>query len=102
MRTVLRKPEQRVSHIDIHHPHGLPPAQARRAVEDVAARLSQRFGMECRWEGDALHFRRPGVDGRIVLAPGGLHVQAGLGALLAAMRAPIEREVRRVLADRFG
>ena len=87
--------------IDLEHPHGLPPAQARRAVEDVAIRLGQRFGVDYRWEGDTLHFRRPGVDGRIALGPGLLRVQARLGLLLAGLRGPIEQELRRVLRERF-
>lgn len=91
-----------MSTIELEHAHRLPPDAARRAVEDVAVRLGQRFGMDYRWEGDTLHFRRPGVDGRIAVAPGRLHVQARLGLLLAAMRGPIEQEIRRVLAERFG
>lgn len=91
-----------MSTIDLEHPHRLPPDAARRAVEDVAIRLGQRFGMDYRWEGDTLHFRRAGVDGLIALEPGRLRVRARLGLLLAAMRGPIELEIRRVLAERFG
>ena len=95
-------PAARMSTIELEHLHRLPPDAARRAVEDVALRLGQRFGMDYRWEGDTLHFRRAGVDGHIALAPGRLQVRARLGLLLAAMRGPIEQELRRVLAERFG
>ena len=88
--------------IELVHHHGLAPAQARRAVEELVRQLGRRHGLDWRWEGDTLHFRRPGVDGRILLAPGLLHVQARLGLLLAAMRGPIEQELRRLLAERFG
>jgi putative polyhydroxyalkanoate system protein len=90
-----------MSTIEIEHAHSLGPDDARRAVEDVAVRLGQRFGMDYRWEGETLHFRRSGVDGHIALAPGRLHVRAKLGLLLAAMRGPIEQEIRRVLDERF-
>ena len=90
-----------MSTIDIEHAHSLAPDAARRAVEDVAVRLGQKFGMDYRWEGDVLHFRRSGVDGHIALAPGALRVRAKLGLLLAAMRGPIEQEIRRVLDERF-
>ncbi|HSR64934.1 MAG TPA: polyhydroxyalkanoic acid system family protein [Xanthomonadaceae bacterium] len=91
-----------MSSIELEHAHRLGDAAARRAVEDVAGKLAQRFGMDTRWEGDTLHFRRPGVDGHIVLAPGLVRVRARLGLLLAAMRGPIEQEIRRVLDERFG
>ena len=88
--------------IDIRHPHSLPLAKARSAVEQVALKLSERFGVDYSWEGDTLLFNRAGVDGRIAVAPEQLHVTAKLGFLLSAMQAPIETEIRKVLAERFG
>lgn len=87
--------------IDIHHEHSLPHAKARKAVEQVAIKLGEKFGLDYRWEGDTLHFVRSGVDGRIALAPEQLHVTAKLGFLLSALQAPIEAEIRRVLKEKF-
>jgi putative polyhydroxyalkanoate system protein len=94
--------EPAVSTIDIRHSHSMPHAKARMAVEDVAKKLAERFGMTWRWDADTLHFSRSGVDGHIVLAPKQLHVAAKLGFLLSAMKGPIEAEIRRVLDERFG
>ena len=90
-----------MSHIDIRHAQSLTHKQARKAVEDVALKLADRFGMDHRWEGDVLHFNRSGVDGRITVEPKELHVTAKLGFLLAAMKGPIEQEIRRVLGEKF-
>ena len=91
-----------MSTIQIRHPHALTPAQARQAVEDFAIKLGQRFGLDYRWEGDTLHFKRSGVDGRIALQPGQLLIDAQLGLLFSAMKGTIEQEMRRVLAERLG
>jgi putative polyhydroxyalkanoate system protein len=91
-----------MSSIEIRHSHSLPPAQAREAVEDFAAKLGKRFGMDYRWEGDVLHFKRSGVDGQITLQPGQLQVSAKLGLLFTAMKGSIEKEMRRVLDERFS
>lgn len=91
-----------MSSIEIRHAHSLPPAQARKAVEDFAAKLNQRFGVDSRWEGDVLHFKRSGVDGHITLQPGELHVSAKLGLLFTAMKGSIEKEMRRALDERFS
>lgn len=80
----------------------MPPAKAREAVDEVARKLAERFDVEYDWDGDALNFTRSGVDGRIALAPNQLHVTAQLGFLLSALKGPIEAEIRRVLAERFG
>lgn len=88
--------------IDIHHPHQLSMAGARDAVQQVADKLVERFGVDCRWQGDVLGFSRAGVDGTISLQPGEVQVRAQLGFLFAAMQGPIESEIRRVLGKHFG
>lgn len=91
-----------MSTIDIRHPHGLAPEQARQAVQRIAETLAERFGVHHAWQGDSLMFKRSGVDGRVHLEPGAVRVTAELGFLLGAMRGTIEHEIRRVLAERFG
>ena len=90
-----------MSRIDIRHPHALSKAKARKAVEDVARKLAEKFDMDYGWEGDTLNFSRSGVDGHIVLGPDDLHVHAKLGFLTAMFKDPIENEIRRVLKERF-
>ena len=87
--------------IDLRHAHSLPHAKARKAVEEVAKKLAERFEFEYEWDGDDLHFSRSGVDGRIALLPKELHVTAKLGFLVSAFRGPIEHEIQRVLDERF-
>nr|WP_298155752.1 polyhydroxyalkanoic acid system family protein [uncultured Pseudoxanthomonas sp.] len=87
--------------IDIRHPHSKTPAQARKAIEGVAKKLSERFDMDYDWDGDTLNFSRSGVEGRIALLTDTLRVTATLGFLLSAMKGPIEAEIRRVLSEKF-
>jgi putative polyhydroxyalkanoate system protein len=91
-----------MSGIDIQHPHSLTMAKARDAVEDVAKKLAERFGFECGWDGDTLNFSRPGVDGSIAVAPEQLHVTAKLGFLFSALQGTVEKEIRRVLDEKFS
>ncbi|MEO5566299.1 MAG: polyhydroxyalkanoic acid system family protein [Luteimonas sp.] len=90
-----------MANIDLQHAHSLPHAEARQAVEEAIARLGQKLGIEHRWEGDTLHFTRPGVDGRIALTPGHVHVTAALGMLFSAMKGKVESELKRMLEERL-
>lgn len=90
-----------MARIDIQHPHSKTPAQARKAIEGVAKKLSERFDMDYDWDGDTLNFSRSGVEGRIALLTDTLRVTATLGFLLSAMKGPIEAEIRRVLSEKF-
>lgn len=88
--------------IEICHSHSLAPSKARQAVEEVATKLAERFGLACQWDDDVLNFSRSGVEGRIAMEPHQLHVTAHLGFLLTALKGPIEAEIRRVLEERFA
>lgn len=88
--------------IDITHPHSLPKAKARKAVEEVAAKLADRFGMSHAWDGDRLDFKGSGVDGSIHVAPKQVQVKAKLGFLLSTMQGTVEKEIRKVLDDKFS
>ncbi|RZA33470.1 MAG: polyhydroxyalkanoic acid synthase [Lysobacteraceae bacterium] len=87
--------------IDIKHPHSKTPAQARKAIEEVARKLAERFEVKYEWQGDTLNFVRSGVDGKIRLSPKSLHVTAQLGFMLSLLKDPIESEIRRVLGEKF-
>ena len=88
--------------IDIQRPHNLAPVEARAVVEKVAAHVHEKFDTACRWEGDTLHFSRPGVNGRIAVGGDAIRVSAELGLLLSPLKGMIEQEIRRKLDEHFG
>lgn len=88
--------------IDVCREHARPLADAREAVERLAGKMTERFGVQCAWSGDTLHFQRPGVDGQIDLSSDAVRVQARLGLLLTALKGPIEAEIHRVLDEQFS
>lgn len=91
-----------MSNIDIRHRHNRPLAEARAAVERVAAHIAEKFQVDYGWEGNELVFDRHGVHGRIHLSGQEIHVTAHLGFLLGMLRGPIEGEIRRYLDEEFG
>lgn len=91
-----------MSRIEIHHAHSMPHANARRAVQELADKLAERFGFEYEWVGDTLNFARGGVDGQIDLSPQSLRVTASLGFFMSAFKGQIEAEIRRILGERFS
>src|SRR5574337_151571 len=88
--------------IDIRRPHQLPVAEARAVVEQVAARMREKFGMEGRWLDDTLLFSRPGVSGSIAVGQDAIQVKAELGLLLAPLKGMIEQEIQRKLDEHFA
>lgn len=88
--------------IDIRRPHQLSIPDARAVVEQVAARMQEKFGMTGRWQGDTLDFSRPGISGFIAVESDVIQVRAQLGMMLTPLRGMIEQEIRRKLDEHFA
>lgn len=88
--------------IDIHRAHAKSIKEAKAAVERVAAKIAERFDVECGWDGNTLVFERSGVHGEISLGKGEVRVIANLGFLLLALKGPIEAEIHKTLDREFG
>jgi putative polyhydroxyalkanoate system protein len=88
--------------IDIRRKHSLPAAQAKAAIQKVADHLSERFDVECQWQGSTLNFSRSGVDGQIEVGADEVRVAADLGFLLLALKPTVENEIHRYLDEAFG
>ncbi len=91
-----------MSVIDIHAHHQLSHDEAQRAAEELSRDLSRKFSIDYCWEGDSIHFQRPGVHGEIQIGPSELHIKAHLGFMLMMLKNPIELEVVRYLKEHFG
>jgi putative polyhydroxyalkanoate system protein len=98
-RSCVPIPHQPMSEIDVRRKHSLTPAKAREAAEKVAKQLKREFALQYRWEGSSLHFERPGVDGKLTVSAGEVHLRAKLGLLLAFLKPHIEGKVREHLDE---
>ncbi|MGY3038853.1 putative polyhydroxyalkanoate system protein [Rhodanobacter sp. TND4EL1] len=88
--------------IDIRRPHQLSITDARSVVEQVAARMHEKFGIDGRWQDDTLLFSRPGVSGSIAVGSDAIEVKAELGMMLAPLKGMVEQEIRRKLDEHFS
>ena len=91
-----------MSNIDIHAHHTLSHEDAQQAADELAGDLSEKFGIDYGWDGDIIHFERPGVHGQIMVFDDEIRIQAYLGFLLVMLKGPIEQEIVRYLEQHFG
>lgn len=87
--------------IRIHRDHQLGLKKARDVAWKWAEEVEQKFDMECTViEGetsDTVEFVRPGVTGRLIVAPDHFELEAKLGFLLGAFSKRIESEIEKEL-----
>jgi putative polyhydroxyalkanoate system protein len=83
--------------IDLKRSHHLGLKGAREAADKMADKLGKQFNLSGDWEGNTLHFDRPGVQGSLKVTDHDMHLQVTLGFLLKAMKGPIEKAVHEQL-----
>ena len=91
-----------MSKIDIRRKHGRSHKAAKAAVDKTVAAIAKKFGVHSAWEGDALHFERSGVKGKIKVCTTYVHVTAELGFLVGMMKPQIEAEIEAQFDKNFG
>lgn len=87
--------------IHIRHRHATRPELARQEVDRIAEQMARKHAVECRWQGNALAFRRPGLEGTILVDEAAVTVSAKLGLALLPLKAALVREVRDLLSRHF-
>ena len=91
-----------MSYIDMHARHSMSRDEAQTAADELASDLARKFEIKYGWEGDHIHFERPGVNGSITVREKEIRIQAQLGLMLMFLKPQIENEITRYLRDHFG
>jgi putative polyhydroxyalkanoate system protein len=91
-----------MSHIDLRATHTMSHDAAKSAAEELASDLARKFEIEYEWEGDHIHFERPGASGSIMVGDRDIQITARLGFMLMFLRHRIEEEIVRYLSEHFG
>jgi putative polyhydroxyalkanoate system protein len=85
----------------MHACHALSREEAQAAADRLAADLAQKFEIEYGWDGDHIHFERPGVDGTITVRESEIRIKARLGLVLMFLKGRIEQEIVSYLSEHF-
>lgn len=91
-----------MSDILVRRHHSLTAKKARAAAEKIAQQLDEEFDLAYEWEDNALHFKRSGVSGELIVDKKEVHIRVRLGFLLLAIRPRIEAEIHRYFDENFG
>lgn len=88
--------------IDIRKPHQLSMQEAHAVVDQVSARMQEKLGVTGQWQGDTMHFSRPGVSGTIAVQTDVIVVNVQLGLMLSPLKGMVEQEIQRRLDQHFS
>jgi len=80
----------------------MPAKDAQAAADELARDLARKFEINYGWEGDHIHFDRPGVHGTITVRENEIRIKAVLGLMLIFLKPLIEEEITDYLVNHFG
>ena len=75
--------------------HSLPLERARALVQTAADDLAQEYGLDSRWVGNSLHFRRLGIEGQMRVDDSEIDLEVTLGFLLKAFKSKFVESIER-------
>ena len=75
----------------------MPKDEVREAAQGLAASLERQHGVRSRWEGDTVHIRGAGIDGRMSFHDDLIDVSVKLGLLTSMFEPVLREEVQRYL-----
>ena len=79
----------------------MPAEEAQKAADELAGDLAEKFEINYGWEGDHIHFERPGVHGMITVRDSEIKIKATLGLMLIFLKPLIEDEITEYLQNHF-
>jgi putative polyhydroxyalkanoate system protein len=88
--------------ISIGRRHHLSHKKAKGVAERLANDLERRFDLAWSWEGDHVHFERPGLSGTMHVGKSEIALEVRLGLLLTPLKPAIEREIHAQLDKLTG
>ncbi|MCJ7814882.1 MAG: polyhydroxyalkanoic acid system family protein [Xanthomonadales bacterium] len=91
-----------MSHIDMRARHSMSEEDAQVAADKLAGDLANKFDIDYGWDGDHIHFERPGVHGMITVRENEIRIKAVLGLMLIFLKQRIEDEIVEYLETHFG
>ena len=91
-----------MSRIDMRARHTLSAEDAQQAADELAGDLAEKFEIDYGWDGDHIHFERPGVHGTITVRENEIRIKAILGLMLIFLKPVIEDEITNYLENHFG
>lgn len=83
--------------ISIGKRHHLSHRKAKSVAERLANDLERRFALAWNWDGDDVHFERPGVSGSMHVGKSEIRLDVRLGLLLTPLKPAIEKEIHAQL-----
>jgi putative polyhydroxyalkanoate system protein len=85
--------------VSIEHAHALQIDEVKKRLQELADRLSAKYGIDAKWTSDReASLKRTGVSGKITVADDKVSVLLDLSFALLPVKSKIEDRIRRELS----
>lgn len=90
-----------MSRLYIRRAHSLTHDEARARVDRLATKLGERYGADCRWNGDDLLVEHSNLTGCVTVRKSEVVIDGKLGFALSLFHSRAENEIARLLDEQL-
>ena len=91
-----------MSRVTIRRKHKLGHGELLERVSHLAERLGEKYGADCRWEGETVRIEHSNVTGTVKVSKTEVVVDAQLGFFLSMFQHRVEEEITKILDEELG
>ncbi|MBF8778852.1 polyhydroxyalkanoic acid system family protein [Pseudomonas fulva] len=86
-----------MTQISVERKHSLGREAARAKAEALVEKLTSKYDLAARWEGDRVDISRSGANGSVFIGDDSIRIDLKLGMMLSMMSGAIKSEIERAV-----
>jgi putative polyhydroxyalkanoate system protein len=88
-----------MANIHLKQTHNKSEPELRKIAEELADKLSSKFQLKSKWNGNTLDFKRSGLHGSLILSETEVSISLKLGIMMSTFASTIKKELAQSLKE---
>ena len=88
-----------MANIHLKQTHNKSEPELRKIANDLADKLSSKFQLSSKWNGNTLNFKRSGLHGSLILSETEVCISLKLGIMMSTFAGRIKKELAQALEE---
>ncbi len=88
-----------MANIHLKQTHNKSEPELRKIADELADKLSSKFQLTSKWNGNTLDFKRSGLHGSLILSETEVSISLKLGIMMSTFASTIKKELAQSLKE---
>jgi putative polyhydroxyalkanoate system protein len=88
-----------MANIHLKQTHNKSESELRKIADELAEKLTEKFQLKSKWNGNTLEFKRSGLHGSLILSDTEVSISLKLGIMMSTFAGTIKKELAQSLKE---